>query len=121
MRVKSILEWFKSELERNYKPKKSLIVQLEPDLPGDSGNFFTFESEEISVRVMYWNTGAIDMGSVDMIAEELLISFSYVPDNYETKKYPKESEDILVEKINELLILLHNKNSSLNSQLPDNV
>jgi hypothetical protein len=120
MEVKRTLEWLKSELEKNFKVIKSYIVQLQPDVIGNTADKFVFEEESgICVDIDYWDTGVVIMGAGKMTDEELIIDLMHVPTDYHLKFYPKESEDIFVQKVNDLLVFLHNQNPNIPPKLPE--
>jgi hypothetical protein len=119
-RIKNIIMFLKSELENNYITNKSYVVQLQPDVLGKKADRFVFEAATgFEVDIEFWDTGIVQIGAGRMDDDELIISLTYVPDDYNSKKYPKDSEDLLIQKTNELLTFLNKENPKIRPKLPD--
>jgi hypothetical protein len=122
-RVKVILEWLKSELERNFSFKFSRMdTYTVPTMPGKTGLSFGFESDSgLCLGISFWDTGVIQFDALNASTNVDYGDSWYMPENYRKKFYPEESEIVLLQKINELLEILHKENPKIRSNFPDKI
>lgn len=109
-----ILSSFKHWLEEKFKFEKSVLIKLKPSMLGQTGVNLNFESN-VSIDIYYWEHGIVDIASMYFTSKSRevklentreLLYFIYTPDNYQNKSYPNESKDVLINKLNELSVLI---------------
>jgi hypothetical protein len=123
LKIKSILEWVKSELDKNFYSTSSSIKLLKAGVPGNSGYRLGFESDSvIGIEISCWDTGILEFIAKNLITGDYYIDlWHFTPDDYRNKFYPVESVEALVPKVNELLGKLNQENPKIMSSIPNDI
>lgn len=119
--VKATLVWLQRELENNFTTQRSGLQSLKQSMPGNSGYSLIYDSTSICAVVQYWDTGVLNIAACNVVSEAEYMDFWYTPNDFRDKFYPAESERVMVEKINELLSLLHTENPSIALKVPEDI
>ncbi len=127
LKICKIIDFLKSELEHNFDVKESLLFKLDPDMPGNYALKFKFEGKQgLWVDIDYWDAGTLVFGAnFGEETKNLMIDLFYTPENiyedngYTYITYPKDSEHLFIEKVNELLGILNSKYPNVKPKLPD--
>lgn len=101
-----VLEAFKSlkyYIDKHSIVEKSNIKTLNSSILGNSGLCFEYESDKLSINILFWSSGIIDISSIfidegDLSKSREILFYIYNPSNLESQnnEFPIESINILI-------------------------
>lgn len=107
--IRLALLQFKNELEAKFNFASSKLNELNTAMFGTVGIYLEFESK-FSLSIHFWESGVINIvclyskkkyWSLFEETKEMMV-YDYTPQDHQNNKYPQESFDILLEKLEEL-------------------
>ncbi|WPO89332.1 hypothetical protein [Chryseobacterium sp. HR92] len=93
--------------------EKSIIKTLNTTILGSSGFNFKYESDKLSINIMFWDTGVVDISSIfvdkdDLSNSEEIVFVIFNPSSWQnlTKKIPDESISVLNNSVEQIITCL---------------
>ncbi|WP_278354364.1 hypothetical protein [Chryseobacterium gleum] len=93
--------------------EKANIKTLNTTILGSSGFNFKYESNKLSINIMFWDTGVVDISSIFVDKEELsnseeIVFVIFNPSSWQnlTKKIPDESISVLNNSVEQIMVCL---------------
>ncbi|MCD9616066.1 MULTISPECIES: hypothetical protein [Chryseobacterium] len=93
--------------------EKANIKTLNTTILGSSGFNFKYESNKLSINIMFWDTGVVDISSIFVDKDELsnseeIVFVIFNPSSWQnlTKKIPDESISVLNNSVEQIMVCL---------------
>lgn len=97
-----------------YSIQKSNIKSLDTSILGNSGLCFEYESDKLSINILFWSSGIIDISSIfidenDLSMSKEILFYIHNPSKFESQnnEFSMESINILIQKIENIKNILH--------------
>lgn len=113
-KVVGVFQALKYYLDKQSIIEKSNIKTLNSSILGNSGLYFEYESDKLSINILFWSSGIIDISSIfldenDLSMSKEILCYIYNPSNVQSQnnEFPIESINILIQKIENIKNILH--------------